>query len=51
LWIVSALATGGDPLSRVCEPFAERADPVGAALKALASWFEEGWVASVRAGT
>lgn len=37
-------ALAGEPLGAVCEPFAGRGDPAAAALRAVASWFEEGWV-------
>lgn len=40
-------AAAGDPLARVCAAFAERADAAQAAFGAIASWFEEGWIASV----
>ena len=38
------LALVGEPFGAVCEPFAERDDAVEAALRAVASWFAEGWV-------
>jgi hypothetical protein len=34
----------GYPLGAVCEPFAGREDAADAALRAVASWFVEGWV-------
>jgi hypothetical protein len=37
-------AMGGGPLGAVCEPFTERGDAAAAALRAVASWFAEGWV-------
>lgn len=37
-------ALAGEPLGAVCEPFAGRDDPAAAALRAVGSWFEEGWV-------
>lgn len=37
-------ALAGAPLGEVCEPFGEQADSVDAALRAIASWFAEGWV-------
>jgi hypothetical protein len=37
-------AMAGEPLGAVCEPFAEREDAADAALRAIASWFAEGWV-------
>jgi hypothetical protein len=37
-------ALAGEPFGAVCEPFAERDDAVDAALRAVASWFAEGWV-------
>jgi hypothetical protein len=40
----------GDPLASVCAPFSGRDDPGEAALAALASWLDEGWVASVERG-
>ena len=39
-------ARDGEPLSTVCAAFVEREDPAGAAFAALASWFDEGWVAA-----
>lgn len=42
-----ALALRGAPLGEVCEPFAGEADPASAAFEALASWFNEGWVAAL----
>jgi hypothetical protein len=38
------LAMAGEPFGAVCAPFAERADAVEAAFRAVASWFAEGWV-------
>jgi len=43
-------ARAGEPLATVCAAFGERADPGSAAFAALASWFDEGWIASIRAG-
>lgn len=40
------LARAGEPLSSVCAAFGEREDPAAAAFAALASWFEEGWIAA-----
>ena len=37
-------AMAGEPFGAVCEPFADRDDAVEAALRAVGSWFEEGWV-------
>lgn len=37
-------ALAGEPLGAVCEPFAGREDAAAAALRAIASWFQEGWV-------
>ncbi len=37
----------GDPLSRVCAAFARRTDAAADAFGAIASWFEEGWLAGV----
>jgi hypothetical protein len=37
-------AMAGEPLGAVCEPFAGRDDAADAALRAIASWFAEGWV-------
>jgi hypothetical protein len=45
LALESALA--GDPLVRVCAAFGRGSDPARAAFAALASWFDEGWIAAV----
>lgn len=44
------LALQGAKLGEVCEAFANEADPATAAFTALASWFNEGWVAEVKPG-
>ncbi len=43
------LARSGKPLGAVCEAFAERADAVEAAFRAISSWFAEGWVLAAEA--
>jgi hypothetical protein len=43
-------AAAGDPLSRVCAAFTGRPDAAQAAFSAIASWFEEGWIAGVERG-
>ncbi len=40
-------ALAGDPVARVCAAFGRAEDPVGAAFAALASWFDEGWIAAI----
>lgn len=40
-------AASGDPLARVCAAFGDRRDAARAAFGAIASWFEEGWIAAV----
>lgn len=40
-------ALAGDPIVRVCAAFGRAKDPAGAAFAALASWFDEGWIAGV----
>ena len=42
-----ALARSGEPLGVVCEAFAQRADAVEAAFRAISSWFVEGWIRSL----
>jgi hypothetical protein len=37
-------ALAGEALGEVCEPFGGRGDAAEAALRAVASWFTEGWV-------
>lgn len=39
-----ALSLSGESLGVVCEAFAERADAVDAAFRAISSWFADGWV-------
>lgn len=39
-----AMARAGEPLGTVCEPFAQRADAVEAAFRAISSWFADGWI-------
>lgn len=41
------LAQAGEPLATVCAAFGDREDPAAAAFAALASWFEEGWIAAM----
>lgn len=41
------LARAGEPLATVCAAFGEREDPAAVAFAALASWFDEGWIAAV----
>ena len=41
------LARGGATLGEVCEAFAGAEDPARAAFEAIASWFNEGWVAQI----
>jgi hypothetical protein len=41
------LAMAGERLAVICEAFAGRDDPGAAAFAALASWFDEGWIASI----
>lgn len=38
-------AMGGADLALICEAFERHADPVGAAYRAIGSWFTEGWIA------
>lgn len=38
-------AIGGATLGEICDAFADREDPVPAALQAVASWFAERWIA------
>jgi hypothetical protein len=40
-------ARAGDPLERVCAAFGRREDPATAAFAALASWFDQGWIAAI----
>ncbi len=40
-------ARAGDPLASVCAAFGQREDPAAAAFAALASWFDEGWIAAI----
>jgi YD repeat-containing protein len=40
-------ARAGEPLASVCAAFGEREDPAAAAFAALASWFDEGWIAAI----
>jgi hypothetical protein len=39
-------ARAGERLASVCAAFGRREDPAAAAFAALASWFDEGWIAS-----
>lgn len=41
-------ACNQETLGNVCAEFARRADPAGVAYAALVSWFDEGWIASIR---
>lgn len=41
------LARAGEPLATVCAAFGDREDPAVAAFAALASWFDEGWIAAI----
>jgi hypothetical protein len=43
------LARAGEQVATVCAAFGEREDPGSAAFAAVASWFDEGWIASIRA--
>jgi hypothetical protein len=43
-----ACAVEGEPLASVCAPFSRRADAAEAALAAILSWVDEGWIAAVR---
>lgn len=38
-------AMAGEPIGVVCEAFGNRPDAVDAALRAVGSWFAEGWIA------
>jgi hypothetical protein len=40
-------ARAGEPLARICAAFGQRGDPAAAAFAALASWFDQGWVAAI----
>lgn len=40
-------ARAGDPLERICAAFGQREDPATAAFAALASWFDQGWIAAI----
>lgn len=40
-------ARAGEPLASVCAAFGQREDPAAAAFAALASWFDEGWIAAI----
>jgi hypothetical protein len=42
-----ALGSAGERLAAICEAFGGREDPAAAAFAALASWFDEGWIASI----
>lgn len=43
-------AQRGELLGEVCEAFAAEEDPAGTAFAAIASWFNEGWVAEIVRG-
>ncbi len=44
-------AAAGIPLAKVCMAFEGREAPAEAAFAAIASWLEEGWVATIRTAT
>ncbi|HEX5658224.1 MAG TPA: DNA-binding domain-containing protein [Polyangiales bacterium] len=46
-------AMSGEAIEAVCEAFSCELDPVGAALRAIGSWFAEGWIVDTdnRSGT
>jgi hypothetical protein len=41
------LARACEPLATVCAAFGQREDPAVAAFAAIASWFDEGWIAAL----